>query len=155
MVEKIKAVTDKLKRRTLGEHLTSEGLFIEYILPEIKNKLYNHIWTDLYAGRGNLILPILNEIKYEEREEFFKNHIYLFDIQNQMVEDCIENANIYGIPKEIAKKNIIQRDNLQNFPRFLKKKKISNFSYNKSSLFISRIYKKARGNKTSFQIFRK
>ena len=124
MVQKLLTVTNKLKRRTLGVYLTSENLFMEYILPEIKDKLYKFIWVDLYAGKGNLILPILNEIDYEEREAFFKDHIYLFDIQEEMIDCCIEKAEHYGIHKKIAEENIIQRDNLQNFPLFFKKKKL-------------------------------
>jgi len=100
---------------------------MSYIFPEIKDELYNYTWVDLYAGRGNLILPILEMIPYEERIEFFRNHIFLFDIQERMVQACIKKANSYGIPYKIAKKNIIQRDNLESFPEFLKRKKFPIF----------------------------
>ncbi|GIW23730.1 MAG: hypothetical protein KatS3mg068_2737 [Candidatus Sericytochromatia bacterium] len=107
------------KRRTYGEHLTPIQIFKEFILPEIRDQLYNYIWVDLFAGKGNLILPILELISQDERIEFFKKHIFLFDIQKELVEQAIQNAVGYGIPKEIAEQNIIQRDTIKNYPKFL------------------------------------
>ncbi|NPA61933.1 MAG: N-6 DNA methylase [Methanococci archaeon] len=107
------------KTRVYGEHLTSTEIFKEFILPEIKDKLYNFIWVDLFAGKGNLILPILELIPQEERVDFFKEHIFLFDIQEKMIYEAIKNAEKYGIPKNIAKNNIIKRDTLKNYPKFL------------------------------------
>ncbi|MCE5305672.1 SAM-dependent DNA methyltransferase, partial [bacterium] len=82
----------KLNRRTYGEHLTPINIFNEFILPEIKNILYDYIWIDLFAGYGNLILPILDLIPQTERVEYFQNHIFLFDIQKESIEQAIENA---------------------------------------------------------------
>ncbi|MFX1393067.1 MAG: N-6 DNA methylase [Promethearchaeota archaeon] len=123
MVKKSNLIKDKTDRRTLGVHLTSVDIFLKYIFPEIKGKIGKYIWVDLYAGEGNLVLPILNEITPEERVSFFKNHIYLFDIQSEMIQKCIKNAKSYGIPIEIARKNIKVRNNLENFPMNLKKNK--------------------------------
>ncbi|PMP88705.1 MAG: methyltransferase, partial [Caldisphaera sp.] len=106
-------------RRVFGEHLTPVEIFKEFILPEIKDKLYDYIWVDLFAGKGNLILPILELIPKDERIEFFKKHIFLFDIQEDMVEQAIENAGKYGIPRDIAEKNIVQRDTIKDYPKFL------------------------------------
>lgn len=53
-----KIETAKLQRRIYGQHLTSEKIFRECILPEIAYRLQNHIWVDLFAGEGNLTLPI-------------------------------------------------------------------------------------------------
>jgi len=108
-------------RRTYGLHLTSVEIFNKYIFPEIKHKLLNYLWIDLYAGEGNLILPILKKIKTEDRIQFFENHIFLSDSQEEMVKKCRFVAQTYGIPEEIAKKRILIRDNLENFPQFLKK----------------------------------
>lgn len=108
-------------RRTYGLHLTSVEIFNKYIFPEIKHKLLNYLWIDLYAGEGNLILPILKKIKTEDRIQFFENHIFLSDSQEEMVKKCRFVAQRYGIPEEIAKKRILIRDNLENFPQFLKK----------------------------------
>ncbi|MEO0143339.1 MAG: hypothetical protein ABIL49_01015 [candidate division WOR-3 bacterium] len=69
------------KQREFGIHLTSTDIFREYILPEIKDVLYKYTWIDLFAGEGNLILPILELIPKDERVSFFKEHILLFDIQ--------------------------------------------------------------------------
>jgi len=104
-------------------HLTSKDIFYKYIYPEIEQDLKNYIWVDLYAGEGNLILPILNFISQNERNGFFLNHIFLFDIQKEMINRCIKNAEFYGISKAIAKQNILIRDNLESFPEFLKQKK--------------------------------
>ncbi|MFX1356391.1 MAG: N-6 DNA methylase [Promethearchaeota archaeon] len=110
---------DSKIRRTYGLHLTSIDIFNKYIFPEIKHKLLNYLWIDLYAGEGNLILPILEQINKEERIKFFRNHIFLSDSQEKMVKKCIRAAERYGIPKEIAEKRILLRDNLKSFPQFL------------------------------------
>jgi len=109
-------------RRSFGAHLTSSEIFMEYIFPKIRDKLWHYGWIDLYAGEGNLILPILNSIPPDSRVEFFKKHLFLYDIQPEMVEKCIQNAENYGIPKEIASNNIKLRNNLESFPNFLKNK---------------------------------
>jgi len=118
---------ERNSRRALGVHLTSIDLFLQYIFPEIKYKLRNFIWVDLYSGEGNLILPILKYIPEDEKISFFENNIFLYDIQHEMVEKCIKNSLSYGIPQEIAKSNIIQRDNLDSFPKELKKKSLPIF----------------------------
>ena len=107
------------KKRVYGEHLTSIEIFKEFILPEIKDKLYSYIWVDLFAGKGNLILPLLELVPKQERIDFFKKHIFLFDIQEEMIKKAIKNAEKYGIPREIAEQNIIQRDTLREYPKFL------------------------------------
>jgi hypothetical protein len=115
---------EKSIKRKFGSHLTSVDIFNQFILPDIKNKLLDYIWIDLYAGEGNLILPILNEILLNDRKQFFKDHIYLFDVQRSMVNKCIMNAISYGIPEYLAKKNIKLRDNIEKFPSFIKRKNI-------------------------------
>ncbi|MHA1755919.1 MAG: N-6 DNA methylase [Promethearchaeota archaeon] len=118
---------EKSKRRILGVHLTSQEIFNNYIFPEIKDYLYDYIWIDLYCGEGNLIFPILDNIPSSEREDFFRNHIYLSDIQPQMIQKCIEKAINYGISLKVAQKNIFINDNLANFPKQLKNKKLPLF----------------------------
>jgi len=110
------------KRREFGAHLTSIDIFKKFILPEIKDILYKYTWIDLFCGEGNLILPILEIIPKNKRLDFFKEHIFLFDIQKEMIESSIENAKNYGIPYEIAMKNIQVKDTLQDYPdlKFLK-----------------------------------
>lgn len=107
------------KRRIYGEHLTPIQIFEEFILPEIKDKLHLYIWVDLFAGEGNLILPILELIPENEKINFFKKHIFLFDLQQELVEQSIQNAIKYGIPKEIAEQNITQRDTIKDYPKFI------------------------------------
>jgi len=106
------------KRREFGVHLTAIDIFNKFIFPEIKDILYKYTWVDLFCGEGNLILPILRAIPEKERINFFKEHIFLFDIQKEMVEKSIENAKNYGIPYEIAENNIQLIDTLQNYPNF-------------------------------------
>ncbi|MFX0072721.1 MAG: SAM-dependent DNA methyltransferase, partial [Candidatus Hermodarchaeota archaeon] len=118
-VNNINELDKKKFRRTFGAHLTSIEVFEKYIVSEIKDKLYDYVWVDLYAGEGNLILPILELVPNEKRIAFFKDHIYLFDIQPEMINKCVKNANYYGIPSKIAQENIKYRNNLENFPKFL------------------------------------
>jgi len=127
ILEEVDRNDDKNHRRSLGVHLTSKEIFKKYILPEIRGKLDKYLWVDLYAGEGNLILPILDEIPANERINFFENHIFLFDVQPEMVEKCRSNTVSYGIPLEIAKNNITIRDNLNSFPVFLKNKMLPIF----------------------------
>ncbi len=127
MVDKLNLTREKLNRRTLGVHLTSTDIFREYIFPQIKQNLKNYIWVDLFAGEGNLILPILEAVPINERIDFFRDHMYLFDIQSEMVKECIKNAERYAIPRRVAEQNIIQRDNLTDFPTFLLKKNLPVF----------------------------
>ena len=115
-------IKENLERRTFGEHLTSKDIFLKCIFPEIKENLHEYIWVDFFAGEGNLILPILNNIPKQKRIDFFENHIYLFDVQEKMVEMCVKNAELYGIPTKLAKDRIKARDNLETFPEFLKVK---------------------------------
>lgn len=103
--------------RIFWQHLTNKDIFIKYIFPEIQNDLFNYTFIDYYAWEGNLILPILNYIKKEERIIFFEKHIFLFEIQENLVKKAIENACSYWIPREIAKKNIKQNDSLKNYPK--------------------------------------
>ncbi|MFX1366016.1 MAG: N-6 DNA methylase [Promethearchaeota archaeon] len=107
-------------RRSLGVHLTSREIFLKYIFPEIRSKLWEYTWIDLYAGEGNLILPILDSISIEKRTQFFTEHIFLFDIQPEMVNKCIKNAEKHSIPSKVAKMNIQLRNNLESFPEFMK-----------------------------------
>lgn len=113
------SVNDRIRRRAYGAHMTSINIFAEFILPEIKDVLEKYVWVDLYAGEGNLILPILRKIDSNEREKFFQDNMYLFDVQKEMVKKCIENAKSYGISKSVAENNIKERDNLHSFPEFL------------------------------------
>ncbi len=134
------------KRREFGVHLTSIQIFKKFILPEIKDVLYNYTWVDLFAGEGNLILPMLEIIPKNKRIGFFKEHILLFDIQKEMVEKCIENAKNYGIPYDIAERNIQLRDTLQNYPDFKHLKYPPYHITNPPYLYIGYIVKSSERN---------
>ena len=69
--------SDEKRRRVIGAHLTSSETFSTYILPEIKDKLNDFLWVDLYAGEGNLIFPILDLIPPEKRSIFFEENIFI------------------------------------------------------------------------------
>jgi len=107
------------KHRLYGQYFTPEDIFNEYIFPEIKDKLYDYKFVDLFAGEGNLILPILKYIPEDKRVDYFKRHIFLFDIQPELVDVAIKRAESYGIPKEVAIQNIKCLDTLQYYPEFL------------------------------------
>ncbi len=123
----IESSEENLHRRSYGVHLTSSDIFLKFIFPEIKEKIWGYKWVDLYAGEGNLILPILKSIPPADRINFFKNHIYLSDIQEEMLEKCIKRASDYGIPPEVASRNVELRDNLEQSPDFLKDNRKSIF----------------------------
>lgn len=113
--------------RSLGEHQTPLRVFDEFITPKIVDRIYEYTWIDLFAGEGNLILPVLDMVPAADRTEFFTRHIYLFDIQEKMVKKCIENAINYGIPERLAERNILVHDALDEFPHILKGKTNSVF----------------------------
>ncbi|MEM4134589.1 MAG: N-6 DNA methylase [Candidatus Micrarchaeia archaeon] len=130
------------KLKKYGAYITPISVFKEYILPMIKNDIYNYIWVDLFAGEGNLILPILEEIPKSDRIDFFRKHIFLFEIQEELVFKAIENATKYGIPPEIAKQNILQRDSIKDYPKFLLKMRLPIFHItNPPYLYIGHIAK--------------
>lgn len=104
---------NKVEIRKFGEHLTPSGIFEEFILPEIGDFINHYGWVDFFAGEGNLILPILAQIPPEDREFFFRDHLWLFDIQNKMVSQCIDNAMQMGISEKLAIRNIRRRDSLE------------------------------------------
>ncbi|MHA1519249.1 MAG: N-6 DNA methylase [Promethearchaeota archaeon] len=103
-------------RRKFGQHFTSMEIFHEYIWPLIKSKLHEYLWVDLYAGEGNLLLPILEYIPEKERIEFFRHHMFLCDIQEKCVLDARKKAMAYGIPSSIVEQNIIIHDSFGHLP---------------------------------------
>lgn len=109
----------------MGVHLTSSETFLRYIYPEIEDKLHKYLWVDLYAGKGNLIFPALENLPQEKKEGFFKEHIFLSDIQEEMVKKCIKRAIDLGISEKLARQNIQKRNNLASFPSVLRE----NFKY--------------------------
>ncbi len=106
-------------KRIYGAHLTPVEVSRRFILPKIKHLVYKYLWVDMFAGEGNLILPILELVPPEKRPGFFEKHVYLYDIQDSMVEKARENAEAYGVPRRIAEKNIEVRDSLANYPSHL------------------------------------
>jgi hypothetical protein len=46
--------TERKRRCALGEHLTSNRLMRDYILPEIAPVLTQYLWVDLFAGKDDL-----------------------------------------------------------------------------------------------------
>ena len=111
--------SEEKTRRKFGQHFTSRQTFEEFILPHIRDRLFDYIWVDMYAGSGNLILPMLNHVPESKKIQFFKNHVYMFDVQKSWVTKCRRNATELGIPKNIAQKNIQVRNSLENPPDFL------------------------------------
>jgi hypothetical protein len=141
------------KNKKFGQYFTPEEIFSEFIFPEIETKLYDYKFVDLFAGEGNLILPILNHIPENKRIEYFKKHIFLFDIQNELTEKAIQKEENYGIPKKTASQNIKNIDTLKNYPNLLLNDNLPIYQHHKPTLPIHRIYKKTQGNTALLRIF--
>lgn len=116
------------KGRLYGEHLTPELVFRKYIAPHITQEdIQSHIFVDMFCGEGNLLLPLLEYLPKDIRVDFFKERVYMFDIQPQMVQKAIAKAVSCGIPYEIASRNIQVKDTLLEYPEFLLQKGIPLF----------------------------
>lgn len=107
----------KAHRRANGVHYTPTKIFEEHIYPKIKDSLWDYCWIDLYCGEGNLLFPILGHIPEEKRNEFFAEHICMFDIDPHSIEKCIKRAVELGILEKLARERITCRDTLANFPK--------------------------------------
>jgi len=107
------------ERRKYGVHLTPSDVFDKFIFPEIEGVINKYLWIDLYAGEGNLIFPILDRVVWNDRIEFFRDHIFISDIQENMVNHCIGRALEYELPEDIVRRNIVRRDNLKSFPLYV------------------------------------
>ena len=103
--------------RVFWEFLTNTKIFDKYIFQYIKDNLYDYVFVDFYAWEWNLILPILKNISKEKRNNYFKNHIFLFDIQKDLVNKSIKNAINLWIDEKIAKNNIKVNDSLKDYPK--------------------------------------
>ncbi|HPG30186.1 MAG TPA: N-6 DNA methylase, partial [bacterium] len=148
-------LNNKETKRFYGEHFTPIELFKEYIFPWIKDNINEYVWIDLYAGEGNLILPILDYIEPEKKIEFFKNNIYMFEIQKENFDKLLLNTMAKGIPEDIAKKNIFLNDTIKNYPiKFLKKFQKPVFHItNPPYLYLGYIVKNKERFKTNFEYF--
>jgi len=145
MKKKSQSLAESTERRKYGMHLTSIDIFYQFILPEIKKELWNYCWVDLFAGEGNLILPILELIPSNQRVKFFKEHIWLFDNNSSLIKEAIKNAVKYGIKQEIAQEKILVRDTLCDYPIFIKNSPFPIFHItNPPYLYLGYIVKKAR-----------
>lgn len=109
----------RLRRRRFGEHLTPIDIFERLIAPDALTNLYSFRWVDMFAGAGNLILPILSRVPPKDRCAFFVDRLFLFDIQPEMVERAVQNATHYGIPESLARENIRLQDTLKEYPESL------------------------------------
>ena len=106
-------------KKKYGLFLTPVEVFNNYIYKNIKDKINDYVFVDFFCGNGNLVLQILNHIQLEKRNEYFKNHIFLFDIIQNQVEIAIKNAVNLGIDEAIARQNIKVRDTIKNYPKEL------------------------------------
>ncbi|MGC9090078.1 MAG: N-6 DNA methylase, partial [Caldisericia bacterium] len=88
-----------------GVFPTPIKIFNDYIYENIKDKINDYVFVDMFCGSGNLILPILEHIEKDKRVEYFKEHIFMFDILEKEVKSAIKNSMNYGIPEDVAKEN--------------------------------------------------
>ncbi len=108
---------EKARRRNFGSHFTPVDIFEDYIYPNISDRLFDYAWTDNFCGEGNLILPMLEHVDEDHRIQFFKDHLFLSDVNEDAVVKSREKASGYGIPPDIVEKNISVNDGMQAFPK--------------------------------------
>ena len=108
---------ERERRRNFGSHLTPVDIFEDYIYPNISDRLLDYAWTDNFCGEGNLILPMLEHVDEAHRIRFFEDHVFLSDVSEDAVLRSREKAAGYGIPLDIAEKNILTNDGMKAFPR--------------------------------------
>jgi len=108
----------RLTKRKQGAFYTPTELFDKYIYPEISNNLWDYTWIDLFCGRGDLIIPLLSHIDPSERADFFADHIRCFDVDPTALKELSNRLKRMGIPDNIIKRNLMQADTLDQFPKF-------------------------------------
>ncbi|MFN3621760.1 MAG: N-6 DNA methylase, partial [Nitrososphaerales archaeon] len=116
-VSKTESESEILKKKR-GAFYTPAELFSNYILPRIKDTLWDYTWIDLYCGKGDLIIPIVKAIEANQRSEFFSEHIRCFDVDSYALSVFADRLRQVGVKDELIKKNLIQADTLKEFPRF-------------------------------------
>jgi hypothetical protein len=104
------------QRRLLGSHLTPVSVFQDYVLPDLKPLIHDHMFMDLFCGEGNLILPMLDLVPRSERTDYFRKHIFMCDVDPKMVDKAIANASCYGIDHEVLETHITVRDSISSYP---------------------------------------
>lgn len=107
-----------MRKKQLGQYFTPEELFDEFIRPHIEEKITNRFWTDLFAGEGNLILPILRLVPKERREEFFAKQVYLQEIDERLTSRLTEKLEKLGIAKELVSQRVKIGDSFREYPDF-------------------------------------
>jgi len=108
-----------LHRKKHGIHYTPSDVFREHILPRIRDSLEEYTWIDLYCGEGNLILPLLDDIKDDrERNRFFEDHVRGFDIDSTALDTFSSRLRELGIDETLLERNIREADTLAGFPDF-------------------------------------
>ncbi len=110
----------------------------------MRDKLWDHLWVDLFCGEGNLIYPLVKAIEPSRRVEFFAEHVLMFDIQPDKVEKTIDEAVKMGIPGDLAEKRIMARDTLADYPAEMLGKLPVVHITNPPYLYLGYIAKKAR-----------
>lgn len=112
--------TKAIKTKVLGQYFTPHSLFEEFIWPEVKNVLWDYLWVDLFAGKGDLILPILDRLPEKDRESFFRRHIYLQEVDQETVLTLRDRLiKKYGFPKDLVDERVALRDTLREYPEWL------------------------------------
>ena len=116
-----------IQKRGLGQYFTPEEVVYKHILPYIERHVFKYTWVDMFGGVGNLLFPILERRKKENRVKFFENHFYLFDIDENNVEKAQKRAPSLGIPQDLVETHIQVSDTLKNYPSELLSKKYKVF----------------------------
>ncbi|MEM4165502.1 MAG: N-6 DNA methylase [Nitrososphaerales archaeon] len=108
----------KILKKKRGLFYTPAEVFRKYVLPKLKDSLWDYTWIDLYCGKGDLIIPIVKDIEENNRNKFFSEHIRCFDIDEHALSLFADRLRQIGVKDELIKKNLIQLDTLKEFPSF-------------------------------------
>lgn len=102
-------------RTALGRHYSPES-FYSLLRPYLLPFLRTHLFADLFAGAGNLLLPLLREIPPEERGVWALKHLLLVDIEEEAVVALREALRREGLSPEAVRTIARRGDSLRESP---------------------------------------
>lgn len=107
-------------KKIYGQHYTPTDLFNRFISPYVKERLYEYLWVDLFAGNGNLILPIIRLVPEDRRVEFFAQHVYMQEVDVAVLEQLkFTLEKEFGLPRPLIDERVVLADSFREYPKHL------------------------------------